>query len=162
VIPHEDIASEQIGRPVRSGRRVVKGAAGTLDTGGSEPDSGAPLFLAREAYRRRRLIDAARLLPAFGAALVMLPILWNTGETNGGASGSTAQGMVFIFVIWAVLIVLAAVLARRLTGPLSEGRTRPPVPSSGGASGGASGGDRARLQPLTTKAEPRSAATART
>lgn len=35
-----------------------------------------PLFLARADYRRRRLRDAARLLPVVGALLMLLPLLW--------------------------------------------------------------------------------------
>lgn len=75
-----------------------------------------PLFLARQTYRRRRLMDAARLLPVFGAALIFLPTLWARTLMTGG----TAQGIVFIFVIWALLIVLAAILARKLSEPIRK------------------------------------------
>ncbi len=34
-----------------------------------------PLFLARAPYRRRRLRDAARLLPVVGGFLLLLPLL---------------------------------------------------------------------------------------
>lgn len=42
----------------------------------------APLFLARRAYRQRRLTDAARFLPLLGAFLFLLPIFWQPGETS--------------------------------------------------------------------------------
>lgn len=70
-----------------------------------------PLFLARESYRRRRLGDAARLLPFLGLALLMLPALWQT----------TAAAMVYIFTVWAILIVLVAILSPRLLATEPDG-----------------------------------------
>ncbi|MGZ9810083.1 hypothetical protein ACXN5S_06430 [Pseudoroseicyclus sp. H15] len=69
----------------------------------------APVFLARETYRRRRLSDAARLLPVLGTVLFFLPLLWRDDEAG------TAAGLIYIFTIWAILIVLAGVLSRRLS-----------------------------------------------
>ncbi len=90
---------------------------GEQTDGPTTPSSGTgPLFLARNSYRRRRLMDAARLLPVLGLVMIMMPVLWVSG-TSGGA-GSTARGAVYLFTIWALLIVLAAMLARRLSGPL--------------------------------------------
>lgn len=66
-----------------------------------------PLFLARETYRRRRLIDAVRLLPFLGAFVFLFPTLW-------GGAGGTLTGKLYLFFAWAVLIVLAALIARRL------------------------------------------------
>jgi len=79
-----------------------------------------PLFLAKESYRRRRLGDAARLLPFLGLALLMLPALWQT----------TAAAMIYIFVVWAFLIVLVAILSHRLLATEPDGgetRTDPPA-----------------------------------
>jgi hypothetical protein len=73
---------------------------------------GAPLFLERRSYRRRRLGDAARLLPVFGLVLILLPILWSPDAT--GAARTTAWEGVYLFVVWAALIVIAAVLSRAL------------------------------------------------
>ena len=75
-----------------------------------------PLFLARATYRRRRLMDAAKLMPYAGTLLFLLPGLW------GGAVG-TVSGIVYVFVGWAVLIVVAAVIARRLSGSDDETTT---------------------------------------
>ncbi len=80
------------------------------------PARGTPLFLARRSYRRRRLMDAARMLPVLGAFLVALPILWPPAGTPGA---ETAAGGVYLFTVWALLIAAAAMLARRL-GPAPE------------------------------------------
>ncbi|MGJ8585607.1 MAG: hypothetical protein ACSHXD_16060 [Marinosulfonomonas sp.] len=73
-----------------------------------------PVFLARKGYRLRRAMDAARFLPVLGAFLFILPLLWQ--------GGLTGQGVIYLFVIWFVLIVLAAILARILKDPsLSPG-----------------------------------------
>ena len=81
------------------------------------PARSTPLFLARRSYRRRRVMDAARLLPVVGGFLVALPILWRPAETPGG---ETAQGVVYLFTVWALLIVAALVLARRLAPALED------------------------------------------
>ncbi len=44
----------------------------------------APLVLARKVYRRRRLRDAARILPFLGLFLMLLPALWAPGRGGGG------------------------------------------------------------------------------
>jgi hypothetical protein len=85
----------------------------------------APLFLERRSYRRRRLGDAARLLPVFGLVLILLPILWEPDAT--GAARLTAWEGVYLFVIWAALIAIAAVLSRGLTTP-----DVPPAPDGEG------------------------------
>lgn len=62
-----------------------------------------PLFLARSVYRKRRLRDAARMLPIFGFVLLM-PVMWNV----------SARGWIYVFSVWLGLILVAGVLARRL------------------------------------------------
>jgi hypothetical protein len=70
-----------------------------------------PIFLGRETYRRRRLIDTMRLLPMAGALFFLLPLL------GGGEAGrSTALGGLYLFVAWFVIILAAAVLVRALAG----------------------------------------------
>lgn len=70
-----------------------------------------PLFLEPQSYRRRRLADAARVLPALGAVLLGLPLLWAPQETP---EPDTARGGLYIFAVWAGLIVAAFLLSRRL------------------------------------------------
>ncbi len=75
-----------------------------------------PLFLARAVYRRRRLRDAARLLPLMGVFLLVLPLLWSHGAADGAG-----QDWTYIFGIWAVLIALAAALAPGLAASDRDG-----------------------------------------
>lgn len=64
-----------------------------------------PLFLARDSYRRRRLGDAARVIPVIGFILLVLP----------GLLTSTTGSLVYVFTVWAILILITAVLSRRLS-----------------------------------------------
>jgi hypothetical protein len=66
-----------------------------------------PLFLARASYRQRRIRDAARLLPLLGSILLLLPLLW-----TGGGQTRTSVVLVYIFAIWAFLIVASFILSR--------------------------------------------------
>lgn len=75
-----------------------------------------PLFLARAPYRRRRLRDAARLLPVAGTLLLLLPLLW----TPEGAVSLRGADVVYFFAVWAGLIVLAAAFAPGLRRGESE------------------------------------------
>lgn len=84
------------------------------------PDQDDPrrpsLFLERQSYRRRRLMDAARLLPLLGAALLALPLLWPDDSAEGGGVPLSAA-ILYIFACWAVLILISVVFgfaARRL------------------------------------------------
>ena len=73
---------------------------------------GLPLFLQRRPYRRRRKIDAARLLPVFGAFLLLLPMLW--APVEGKARGTVHDGL-YLFMVLAGLIAVARLLAPSLT-----------------------------------------------
>lgn len=75
------------------------------------PERG-PVFLARRTYRRRRLADAARLLPIVGTVLICIPLLWQ-GE---GASGSTRTTMAifYIFGLWVILATIAGIISHHL------------------------------------------------
>ncbi|SPF76883.1 hypothetical protein ALP8811_01900 [Aliiroseovarius pelagivivens] len=65
-----------------------------------------PLFLARQSYRRRRIEDAARLLPLLGVVLFLLPLM------VGGAIGNVR--LAYVFSAWFGLILSALILARHL------------------------------------------------
>lgn len=73
-----------------------------------------PVFLARESYRRRRLGDAARLVPLFGLVLLLIPAVLSISDR-------TADAIVYIFTVWALLIVLIGVLSRRLSQGVPTG-----------------------------------------
>jgi hypothetical protein len=75
-------------------------------------------FLPRRDYRLRRLHDAARLLPLFGLFLIVLPILWSAPDV---VARRTASDGLYLFGVWIVLILVAALFARGLA-------TRPPEP----------------------------------
>lgn len=68
----------------------------------------APVFLERQSYRRRRVGDAARVIPVIGGVLVMLPLLW---PRDGEDTVSTVSAFLYVFGIWALMIGVAAVLA---------------------------------------------------
>jgi len=71
-----------------------------------------PLFLAPTPYRRRRMRDAARLLPALGAFLCIVPMLWSPlGEGLRRLSGD----VFYFFAVWVLLIGLAAGFAPGLS-----------------------------------------------
>jgi Cu/Ag efflux pump CusA len=70
--------------------------------------AGRPVFLGRQSYRRRRLRDAAQLLPVLGSALWLIPLLWPTG-VGEGVLNSTA--LLYVFGVWIGLILCALVLS---------------------------------------------------
>ncbi|MEY8881934.1 hypothetical protein [Donghicola sp. XS_ASV15] len=74
-----------------------------------------PIFLERERYRRRRLMDGARLSPVLAAFLFLLPLMWGASEQV-----PTASVLIFLFGAWAALIVLTAILSRRLRNATRE------------------------------------------
>lgn len=67
-----------------------------------------PLFLARALYRRRRLRDAARLLPVLGLVLLLLPILWTPNGTPDAPLRLTSGDVIYFFMVWVALIGVAA------------------------------------------------------
>jgi len=98
-----DIAADPSPRGARSG--VYSAGRST-----ERPARTGPIFLERSNYRYRRLTDAVRFLPVMGAILWMVPLLWTRGETMNSAA------LLYVFGIWLVLVVVAALLARGL-GP---------------------------------------------
>lgn len=70
-----------------------------------------PLFLARAPYRRRRLHDAARLLPILGLFLLLLPLLWTGRDRTSLSSGD----VIYFFLVWLGMIAVAAGFAPGLS-----------------------------------------------
>jgi hypothetical protein len=71
-----------------------------------------PVFLPPATYRRKRLRDAARLLPVLGAALLLVPLLWTGSDAPGGVGNAGA--LLYLLAVWAGLIVAAFLLSRVL------------------------------------------------
>lgn len=95
-----------------------------------------PVYLERRLYRRRRLSDAARLLPILGAVLFAFPLVWGV---EGGAGSTAARGL-YLFAVWFCLILAAALIAPRLIEP--EPPQRPAEPGGGaGQTGRAAPGE---------------------
>lgn len=76
-----------------------------------------PLFVAPHTYRRRRLVDAARMLSALGLVLVLLPMLW--APEPGGIRATSTDGL-YLFGIWGALILAARLLAPGLDAALPD------------------------------------------
>ncbi|MFS4583039.1 hypothetical protein [Phaeobacter sp. C3_T13_0] len=92
-----------------------------------EGETAAP-FVARKTYRRRRLMDVARVLPVFGALLFAVPLMWPdpdpypAPDSMGGMPLSRA--MIYVFVVWAALILASfgfAMAVRRWAEHWTEG-----------------------------------------
>ncbi len=66
------------------------------------------LFLERQSYRRRRLTDAARLLPFLGAALLAIPLLWPS-DLSLGRTVPLSSAIFYVFVCWAGLIIVSLI-----------------------------------------------------
>lgn len=66
------------------------------------------LFLGRRAYRRRRMIDATRLLPVVFAIIVLLPPLWLPDRF------SFATGTLWLAFGWLLTIAVTAALHRAI------------------------------------------------
>ena len=66
------------------------------------------LFLGREGYRRRRLLDATRVVTALFALATLLPPIWLPQYF------SYARGAVWLAVSWTATILLSALLHHAL------------------------------------------------
>lgn len=67
-----------------------------------------PLFLERASFHRRRLGDAARVLPVLAMLLILVPVWWVP------SSVSFAAGAVWIFSLWGLLVIAVWALHRAL------------------------------------------------
>ncbi len=70
--------------------------------------SDGPVFLERQSYRLRRIMDAVRLLPFLGLVLWLVPLVWPVPSDNlpdGTMRMSTA--LLYIFCVWGGLVLVA-------------------------------------------------------
>lgn len=72
----------------------------------------SPVLHEKRTYRQRRLMDAARVAPVLALFLWMVPLFWPQ-SADGGVSSATA--IIYIFVVWAAVIVLTWVLSIALS-----------------------------------------------
>ncbi|MDF0599586.1 hypothetical protein P1J78_02470 [Psychromarinibacter sp. C21-152] len=82
-----------------------------------------PVFLERRGYRRRRMMDGARMLPVLGAFLWLMPLVWALAPER---VIGTAGGGIYVFAVWAALIGGAWAFSRALVRP-----DAPAVPETG-------------------------------
>ncbi len=82
-------------------------------------DEKKPIFLDRETYRKRRMVDAARILPLFGLVLLAIPMLWSA---ENGTGTTTTQVIKYVFGVWVVLVILGAALSSHLRTTDSEAK----------------------------------------
>ena len=84
------------------------------DGAGRQDEITAP-FVERRTYRRRRLMDIARLLPILGAVLFAVPLMWPDPDpypapgSQGGMRMSSA--ITYVFLVWAGLIAISLAFA---------------------------------------------------
>ena len=83
------------------------------------PRRGKPsVFLERQSYRRRRVIDGARVLPFIGMLLWLIPLLW---REDGAAAVRSSSAIVYLFGVWAVLVLAGGLLSARLEAQARDG-----------------------------------------
>ncbi|WP_227268657.1 hypothetical protein [Roseobacter weihaiensis] len=77
-----------------------------------------PLFLERSSYRKRRMMDAVKLLVILGACLWMVPVLWPSDGQPGTVPITMSRALFYVFGVWVLLIVLPAFLMRKVRSDL--------------------------------------------
>ncbi|MEO0692931.1 MAG: hypothetical protein AAFY90_08675 [Pseudomonadota bacterium] len=79
-------------------------------------DPREPVFLERETYRARRLMDAARFLPFLATFIFLIPLLF-------APVAGTAVTAIYLFAGWVLLIGVAFGISRRLASSVDAGPT---------------------------------------
>ena len=84
-------------------------------------------FLQKRSYRRRRVADAARMLPIAGAVLLLIPLLLpqagTEAEAAAGAARTSSVGL-YVFAVWVGLAVTAFALSFGLSEADGDGVDR--------------------------------------
>lgn len=79
---------------------------------------GAPtVFHERRTYRRRRVMDAARVAPILALILWTIPLIW---PQSGEGTVSSATALIYIFLVWAGIILLTGALSHLLADEVDE------------------------------------------
>ncbi|MGB3245362.1 MAG: hypothetical protein WBB25_12570 [Sulfitobacter sp.] len=71
-----------------------------------------PIFLERRSYRKRRMMDAVRLLPFLALALWMVPLMWRGPDAVAGDVMPMSVALRYVFGIWASMVLACWVLWR--------------------------------------------------
>jgi len=98
------------------------------------------LFLERRSYRRRRMMDAVRMLPLLCALLwLVVPMMWPNASTDAAPQTALSAALWYLFVIWVLAIAGSFALWRRIrrfdeetAAPLSADDTRALAQTSSG------------------------------
>lgn len=69
-------------------------------------------FLARRAYRLRRMMDAARLLPVLGTLAVLIPVF--SAGRHLQSPMWYGRGLVLLLSVWLAMVVAAWIIGQRL------------------------------------------------
>ena len=75
------------------------------------------VFHERRTYRRRRVMDAARVAPLLALILWMIPMIW---PQSGDGTVSSAKALIYVFVVWAGIILITWGLSYLLAGEVDE------------------------------------------
>lgn len=75
------------------------------------------VFHERRTYRRRRVMDAARVAPLLALILWMIPLIW---PQTGDGTVSSATALIYIFLVWAGVILLTWGISRLLADEVDE------------------------------------------
>ncbi|MEM6940527.1 MAG: hypothetical protein AAF943_12025 [Pseudomonadota bacterium] len=84
-----------------------------------------PLFLERAGYRKRRMMDAIRILPFLGLIVFMLPLLWPVGGDLEGPV-TTSVALRYLFCGWVALCAGAWILWRMSAARAEKGTSTEP------------------------------------
>lgn len=85
----------------------------------------SPIFLERRSYRKRRMIDAIRLLPLLGLLLWMLPLIWPVpvpvpAAEEGSDVISTSVALRYLFGVWIAMVLFGWLLWRRTAASVAD------------------------------------------
>lgn len=72
------------------------------------------LFLERRSYRRRRMMDAVRILPLLCALLwLVVPLMW-PNDAGANAQTTLSSAIWYLFSVWLLAITATFALWRRI------------------------------------------------
>lgn len=74
-----------------------------------------PVFLERRNYRRRRMMDAVKIVAILGAILWLIPVIWPNGDDPNTEPMPMSGALSYVFGVWLFLILLSAGLSRVLS-----------------------------------------------